>query len=126
MQFEECQEDFRTGAQFPGRRVTMGAPNHCSGRRMAVGGIVPRPEILAEKSQYYHKYFLQYTTFASERPQFRTWGRHQPRYAPASGRDNFKLHDLKLAFCNLESSCTITYHLHLNCTQLVCHSQSGP
>jgi len=28
----------------------------------------------AEKSQQYHKYFLQYNTFASERPQFRTWG----------------------------------------------------
>jgi len=47
-------------AQFPGRRVTMGAPNHCGG---------------AEKSQQCHKYFLQYSTFASERTQFRTWRR---------------------------------------------------
>jgi len=29
----------------------------------------------AEKSQQCHKYFLQYSTFTSERPQFRTWGR---------------------------------------------------
>jgi len=54
------------GAQFPGRRVTMVAPNHCWGRWMAAGG--------AKKSQQCHKYFLQYSrpTFASERPQFRT------------------------------------------------------
>jgi len=44
------------GAQFPGRRVTMGAPNHCGG---------------VEKPQQCHKYFLQYSTFASERTQFR-------------------------------------------------------
>jgi len=38
-----------------------------------------------------------------------------------------KLHDLKLAFCNQESSRIIACHLHLNCTQLLnCHSQSGP
>jgi len=41
-------------AQFLGRRITIGAP---------------------EKSQQCHKYFLQYTTFASERHQVRTWGR---------------------------------------------------
>jgi len=29
----------------------------------------------AEKSQQCHKDFLQYSTFASERSQFRTWGR---------------------------------------------------
>ena len=29
----------------------------------------------AEKPQQCHKYFLQYSTFASERPQFRKWGR---------------------------------------------------
>ena len=29
----------------------------------------------AENSQQCHKYFLQYSTFASERPQVRTWGR---------------------------------------------------
>jgi len=28
-----------------------------------------------EKSQQCHKYFLQYSTFASERPQVQTWGR---------------------------------------------------
>jgi len=31
----------------------------------------------------------------------------------------FKLHDLKLAFCNLEFSRLITCHLHQNCTQLL-------
>ena len=35
---------------------------------------------------------------------------------------DFKLHDLKLAFCILESSRIIACHLHLNCTQLNCHS----
>jgi len=28
----------------------------------------------AEKSQQCHKCFFQYSTFASERPQVRTWG----------------------------------------------------
>jgi len=37
----------------------------------------------------------------------------------SSGRDNFKLHDLKLALCNLASSRIIACHLHLNCTQLL-------
>jgi len=55
------------GAQFPGRRATMVAPNHCGGRRMVAGG--------AETFQQCHKCFLQYSIFASERPQFRTWGR---------------------------------------------------
>jgi len=36
------------------------APNDCGG---------------VEKSQQCHRYFLQYSTFASERPQARTWGR---------------------------------------------------
>jgi len=40
-----------------------------------------------------------------------------------SGRDNFKLHDMKLAFCNVECSRSIACHLHLNCTQLLnCHT----
>jgi len=42
------------GTQFPGRRITAGG---------------------AEKSQQCHKYCLQYSTVASERPQARTWGR---------------------------------------------------
>jgi len=37
------------------------------GRRITAGG--------AEKSQQCHKYFLQYSTFASERPLLRKWGR---------------------------------------------------
>jgi len=37
----------------------------------------------------------------------------------SSGLDNFKLHDLILAIYILESPCKITYHLHLNCTQLL-------
>ena len=44
-------------AQFPWRRITAAAG----------GG--------HEKSQQRHKYFLQYSTFAPERPQVRTWGR---------------------------------------------------
>ena len=48
-----------TGAQLPGRRVTIGAPNHCGD---------------AEKSKLCHKRFLQCSTLASERSQFRTWG----------------------------------------------------
>jgi len=59
--------------------------------------------------------------------------RHRQHYSQSSsknvrktsGRDNFKLHNFNLAFCNLESSRIIAYHPHLNCTQLVnCHSQS--
>jgi len=46
-------------AQFPGRRITMGVRNDCGER---------------QKSQQCHKYFLQYSTFASARPQVRTWG----------------------------------------------------
>jgi len=39
----------------------------------------------AEKPQQCRKYFLQYSTFASERPQVRTWGRQTcflPRAPP--------------------------------------------
>ena len=43
------------------------APNHYRGRRMTAEG--------AEKSQQYHKYCLQYSTYTSERPQVRTWVR---------------------------------------------------
>ena len=43
------------------------APNNCGGRQMTAWGV--------EKSQQCHKYFLQYSTFASERPQVRTWER---------------------------------------------------
>jgi len=42
------------------------------------GGAIPRaPNHYggAEKSQQCHMYFLQYSIFASERPQVRTWGR---------------------------------------------------
>jgi len=48
------------GAQFPGRRIIMGAPNHCGG---------------LQKSQQFHIYFFQYSKFAFERPQVRTRGR---------------------------------------------------
>ena len=57
-----------TGSQFPGRRITMGAPNHCRGHRMTAG--------CAVKSQQCHKYFLQYSAFAFKIPQVRTQG-HQ-------------------------------------------------
>jgi len=46
-----------SGAQFPGHLITMGAPNHCRG---------------AEMPQQCHKYFLQYSEFASERAQVGT------------------------------------------------------
>ena len=46
------------------RRAKFPAPDHCGGRRITVRG--------AEKSQQCHKYFLQYSTFASERHQVRT------------------------------------------------------
>jgi len=37
--------------------------------------------------------------------------------------DNFKLHNVKLAFWKLESSRIVAWHLHLNCTQLRnCHT----
>jgi len=42
-----------------------GGPPRC---RMTVGG--------TKKSQQCHKYFLQYSTFASERSQVQTWGHH--------------------------------------------------
>jgi len=42
-----------------------------------------------------------------------------------SGLDKFKLHSLKLAFCNLDSSRLIACHRHLNCTQLLnCHTDT--
>jgi len=61
------------GTQFPGRRINMWALNHCQERRMSAEG--------AKKSKIYHKYFLQYRTCATERPQVQTWGR-QTRFLP--------------------------------------------
>jgi len=67
------------GAQFPGRRITGGD---------------------AEKSQQCHTHFLQYSTFACEKPQVRIWG-HQtcflPRASfilvkPLSGDSTFLVH----------------------------------
>ena len=53
------------------RGVTRGAQTPSAeslwGRRITAVG--------AEKSPQCHKYFLQYSAFASERPQVRTWGR---------------------------------------------------
>ena len=54
-------------AQFPWRRITIG-------RWITPGGTEWLPAG-AEKSQQGHKFFLQYSTFASERPQVRKWGR---------------------------------------------------
>jgi len=48
------------GAQLPGRRITLVALKYCEG---------------AKKSQLCHTYILQYSTFASGRPQVRKWGR---------------------------------------------------
>jgi len=46
---------WRRGAQFPGRRIAIGVPNHCKGRLK-----VPTMSQVA--------YFLQYSASASERP----------------------------------------------------------
>jgi len=48
------------GRHLLGPALTMGVPNHCGA---------------AEKSQQSHKYFLQYSKFASERAQIPPWGR---------------------------------------------------
>jgi len=45
------------GAQFPGRRISMGSPNNCGERWMTAWG--------AEQSQQYHKSFPEYSAFAS-------------------------------------------------------------
>jgi len=55
------------GSQFPGPQITAG------GLRITAAG--------AEKSQHYHKYFLQNSTFASKKHQVRTWG-HQTCFLP--------------------------------------------
>ena len=47
------------GTMLRGAESMLGALNDCGG---------------TEKSQKCHKYFLRYRTFASERPQVRTWG----------------------------------------------------
>jgi len=44
-----------------GRQITAWAPNDCGGGR---------------KVPTCHKDFLQYSTFSSESPRIRTWGRH--------------------------------------------------
>jgi len=56
------------GRNEGGKGVTIPrVPNHAGGRQMTAGD--------AEKSQQSHKYFLQYSTFATGRPQVRKWGR---------------------------------------------------
>ena len=54
------------GHDFPGTESLWGGRITAGGRRTAGG---------AEKSQQRNKYFVQYSTFAFERPQVRTWGR---------------------------------------------------
>jgi len=56
------------GANFPGHCITMRA-------RITAGS--------AERSQQCHIYFLQYSTFDSERPQVSTWGRETCFLSPA-------------------------------------------
>jgi len=53
------------GHNYPGASYYGGAESLREGRITAEG---------AEKFQQCHKYFLQYTTFASEISQVRTWG----------------------------------------------------
>ena len=60
-----------------GRHNSPGAESQW-GRQIAVGGAI--------KSQQCHKHILQYSTFASERPQVRTWGR-QTCFLPRAPSD---------------------------------------
>ena len=50
----------RAPNHYGGAESLRAAPNDCAG---------------AKKCKHCHKYFLQYSTFASLRPQIRTWGR---------------------------------------------------
>jgi len=83
------------------------APNDCGGTR---------------KSQQFRKYFLQYSTFASERPQVRTWGRQTyilPRAPPnlvtTLRTVTQKVKDVRKGFkflkCTLSLSCRIRFGL---------------
>jgi len=61
----------------------------CTGvqRGGAMGDKFPRRRITAlgaEKPQQCHKYFLQYSTLAFERPQVRTWGAPNRLLAPGA------------------------------------------
>jgi len=58
------------GHNSPGAESLRGVLNDCG-----VGG---------EKSQECHKYFLKYSTFASKRPQVRTWGRQTCFFSPGA------------------------------------------
>jgi len=68
------------------------------------GGTIPRAPNhygCAEKSQQCYRYFLQYSTFASERPQVRTWG---TKLASGPGRHITSLrpwyrHVLTIQYC---------------------------
>ena len=53
-------ERMQGGSDSPGTEMTMGAPNDCGG---------------AENFQQCHKYLLQYSQFASIRPQIQIWRR---------------------------------------------------
>jgi len=75
---EGCKEGTipRASNHHGGVESLQGVPNHCGG---------------AKKTQNCHKYYVQYCTFASERPQDRIWGRQTcfcpgrhliPRYVP--------------------------------------------
>jgi len=63
----------------------------------------------AEKSQQCHKYFLQYTTFASERPQVRIWGRQSALLARAPSNLVTPLTSVPDHFYNSE---VFTCHVH--------------
>ena len=49
-------------------------PNSLTGTCCTQGPVEGHNVLGAEKSQQRHKYFLQYSTIAPERPQVRTWG----------------------------------------------------
>ena len=66
LNYRQICKDLARGSQFLGGQTTMGVPTHCGGR---------------QTSQQCHKYFLQFSTFASKRPQVRTRG-HQTCFLP--------------------------------------------
>ena len=75
---------------------------------------------LKDQFQFTERSFAVCTTYWHRQHYLQSKSKNVRR---TSGRDNFNLHDLKLAFCKLESSRLIACRLHLNCTQLLnCHT----
>ena len=73
-----CPHNRGVTTEVQGGRNSPGAES-LWGRQITAGG--------AEKSQQCHKYFLPYSSFASERPQVRTWGGRQTCFLPRAPSD---------------------------------------